>query len=401
MVKLVIGEMRIGRTKFTEKHLLIEFLIALYRRICMTYGNLLKNLLYLTVHQNKRETMKKLFTLLCLVAFQYGLWAHSTSHGILSKTPQMEDPGFYGMWTISIENGRVGWLEVHNKAGYLDANLLWSGGSVLPVANVYFADDKTLVVTRIQTVTRSEDAGNERKHTITTTFKMIREGDKLAGFMLSPRRNGMGLSTTAFTGVRLPPVPPAPDLSAAKYGTPIQLFNGKNLDGWKMIDPKSKNGFMVENGVLINKPVQEAGHHVRYGNLRTEQEFEDFNLKLEVKVPSGNNSGIYLRGMYEIQVFDSYGKELDSHHMGAVYSRITPAVAAEKPAGEWQSFDITLYDRHITVVLNGKTIVDNEPVYGPTGGAIIADVFAPGPIYLQGDHGEVAYRNIVLRPIVK
>lgn len=345
--------------------------------------------------------MKKLFTLLCLVAFQYGLLAHSTSHERLSKTTQMEDPGFYGMWTISIENGRVGWLEVHNKAGYLDANLLWSGGSVLPVANVYFADDKTLVVTRIQTVTRSEDAGHERKHTITTTFKMIREGDKLAGFMLSPSRNGMGLSTTAFTGVRLPPVPPAPDLSAAKYGTPIQLFNGKNLDGWKMIDPKSKNGFMVENGVLINKPVQEAGHHVRYGNLRTEQEFEDFNLKLEVKVPSGNNSGIYLRGMYEIQVFDSYGKELDSHHMGAVYSRITPAVAAEKPAGEWQSFDITLYDRHITVVLNGKTIVDNEPVYGPTGGAIIADVFAPGPIYLQGDHGEVAYRNIVLRPIVK
>jgi len=179
------------------------------------------------------------------------------------------------------------------------------------------------------------------------------------------------------------------------------LYNGKNLDGWKLIDPNNKNGFIVENGVLINKPVQEAGHHVRYGNIRTEQEFEDFNLKLEVKVPSGDNSGIYLRGMYEIQVFDSYGKELDPHNMGALYSRITPAVAAEKPAGEWQSLDITLWDRHLTIILNGKTIIDNQPVYGPTGGAISADVFAPGPIYLQGDHGTVYYRNMVLRPIRK
>ena len=84
------------------------------------------------------------------------------------------------------------------------------------------------------------------------------------------------------------------------------------------------------------------GHHVRYGNLRTEATFEDFNLKLEVNIPPKNNSGIYLRGIYEIQVFDSYGKELDSHNMGALYSRITPSKAAEKPAGEWQTLDITL-----------------------------------------------------------
>ncbi|MCB0632100.1 MAG: DUF1080 domain-containing protein [Saprospiraceae bacterium] len=339
-----------------------------------------------------------LVTLICSLAISYQIQAHS----FVKIHATGEDNGFYGMWTLSIEGGSVGWLEVQNNNGYLDADLLWGGGSVLPVDNVYFADDNTLIVTRTQEVTVSgEGAATERKHTITTTLKMIREGDKLAGFMMSPNRNGMGVRTTAFTGMRLPPVPAAPDLSKAKYSEPIHLFNGKNLDGWKMINPKSKNGFMVENGTLVNKPVQEEGHHVWYGNLRTEQEFEDFNLKLDVKVPSGNNSGIYLRGMYEIQVFDSYGKELDSHNMGAVYSRIKPTVAAEKPAGEWQSFDITLYDRHITVVLNGKKIIDNQPVYGPTGGAIIADVFSPGPIYLQGDHGEVAYRNIVLRPIVK
>jgi hypothetical protein len=102
-----------------------------------------------------------------------------------------------------------------------------------------------------------------------------------------------------------------------------------------------------------------------------------------------------------VQVFDSYGREVDSHNMGAVYSRITPAVAAEKPGGQWQGLDITLCDRHVTVKLNGKTIIDNQPVYGPTGGAIIADVFKPGPIYLQGDHGKVSYRNMVLTPIVK
>ncbi len=311
------------------------------------------------------------------------------------------DNGFYGMWSLSIEGGRVGWLKVHNEQGYLDADLLWIGGSVLPVANVYLADENTLVVTRTQEVNRQE-GGNEagRKHTITNTYKIIREGDKLAGFLVSPNRNGVGQRTTAFTGVKLPPVPEAPDLSKVKYGEAIQLFNGKNLDGWKLIDPNSKNGFIVENGVLINNPVQEAGHHVRYGNIRTELEFKDFNLQLEVNVPSGNNSGIYLRGMYEIQVFDSYGKELDSHHMGALYSRITPAVAAEKAPGEWQSLDITLWNRHLTVLLNGKKIIDNQPVYGPTGGAIIADVFAPGPIYLQGDHGKVSYRNMVLRPIV-
>jgi hypothetical protein len=154
--------------------------------------------------------------------------------------------------------------------------------------------------------------------------------------------------------------------------------------------------------VLVNDPVQpEGGEHVSYGNLRTDQEFEDFNLKLEVNVPEGSNSGVYLRGMYEVQVVDSYKKPLDPHNMGAVYSRITPVVAAEKPAGQWQTLDITLCDRHATVLLNGVKIIDNQPIYGPTGGAMKSDVFTPGPIYLQGDHGKVFYRNIVLTPVAR
>ena len=87
--------------------------------------------------------------------------------------------------------------------------------------------------------------------------------------------------------------------------------------------------------------------------------------------------------------------------MGALYGRITPSVAAEKPAGEWQKFEIILCNRHLTVVLNGTKIIDNKPVDGPTGGAMHADVERPGPIYLQGDHGKVSFRNIVLTPILK
>ncbi len=116
---------------------------------------------------------------------------------------------------------------------------------------------------------------------------------------------------------------------------------------------------------------------------------------------TNNNSGIYLRGIYEVQVADTYGKRLDSHNMGGIYSRITPTVNAEKPAGEWQTYDITLVDRHVTVVLNGKTIIDNQPLLGCTGGALWSDEFRPGPIYLQGDHTGVCYRNMVLKPVAK
>ena len=336
--------------------------------------------------------MKKLLLSILTLILSAGVFAYTPDQ---AKNVKDENP-FLGMWTLSIEDGAVGWLEVHEKLGYLDANLLWRGGSVLPVSHVYLVNDKNLVVTRTREVKR----GN-RTHVITYRLEVKKTGDMIFGTFFSPRNDGMGENRQNFSGMKLPEVPQAPNLSKLKYGEPIKLFNGKNLNGWELINPEHKNGFKAVNGELVNDPVQESGNHVHYGNLRTIAEFEDFNLSLEVNVPSGNNSGIYLRGMYEIQVFDSYGKELDSHNMGAVYSRITPTVAAEKPAGEWQKVDITLCDRHITVVLNGKTIINNQPVYGPTGGAIIADVFKPGPIYLQGDHGKVSYRNIVLKPIVR
>ena len=134
----------------------------------------------------------------------------------------------------------------------------------------------------------------------------------------------------------------------------------------------------MQDGVLVNSVVQEKGKpHKAFGNLRTEQEFEDFNITLETRVPKDGNSGVYLRGIYEVQVFDSYGQKLDPHNMGAIYSRICPTVAAEKPAGEWQTLDITLVDRHVTVILNGTKIIDNQPLLGCTGGALWSDQSVP------------------------
>lgn len=327
---------------------------------------------------------------------------------VVTEPVQKTDIGeFLGQWTIDIGKGginNVGWLEVRQEEKYLDGDLLWGGGSVLPVSNVFLAKDQVLMVTMTSNAVRTRDENNNplRTQVVTSWLEITKDGEKIKGVRLTPKRSGLGVDSSLFTGTLLPDVPQAPDLATVKFGEPLSLFNGNDMTGWALINETQKSGFRVEGGVMINDPVQpDNGEHISYGNIRTEQKFEDFNLKLEVNVPAGSNSGVYLRGLYEVQVSDSYKRPLDSHNMGAVYSRITPTVNAEKPAGQWQSLDITLCDRHATVILNGVKIIDNQPVYGPTGGAMSSDVFAPGPIYLQGDHGKVSYRNIVLTPIVK
>jgi len=309
---------------------------------------------------------------------------------------------YIGHWALTIPGGGAGWLSVTQENGYLDASILWGGGSVVPVASVYM-DDDVLIVTRVRKVERKDAKGEViRTHTFTELIIAEVSGDTLQLTQIRPRSNGKGVERSDFTGKRIPPLPPKPDLSKVKYGKPIVLFNGTNLDGWKLTRPGQTNGWSVEDGVLINRPVQQKGkRRISYGNLRTVAEFEDFNLKLEVNVPERGNSGIYLRGIYEVQVSNSYGRGLDSHNMGAIYSRITPIVSAEKPGGLWQTMNITLVDRHVIIELNGKVIINNEPLLGCTGGALWSDEFRPGPIYLQGDHTAVSYRNIVLTPVIK
>lgn len=170
------------------------------------------------------------------------------------------------------------------------------------------------------------------------------------------------------------------------------LFNGKDLTGWKLRHPQGRNGWKAVDGVLVNTPPS--------SDLVTEEKFKDFRLNLEYRIPPGSNSGIYLRGRYEIQVHDDYGKTALTRHMnGAIYGRIAPTENAARPAGEWQSLEATLVGRRVTVVLNGKKIIDNQVIEGPTGGALDDREEEPGPLMLQGDHGPVEYRNITITPL--
>ncbi len=302
------------------------------------------------------------------------------------------DNPFIGRWALTIPGGGAGWLGVESKDGALSSSVLWGGGSVVPTTSTKVEGD-TLIVTR-------EQKNKEGKLATIETISAKAEGEVLK--LTTSRKNAEGKEVgkaQEFSGKRIADVPPAPDLAKVKFGEPIQLLNGKDLTGWRLLNEGADNGWSIVDGILQNRVTKEKGKH--FGNLRTDAEFEDFNLKTEVRTQEGSNSGIYLRGIYEVQVMESFGKPLDSHHMGALYSRITPSVAAEKPIGEWQTLDITLVDRHLTVILNGKTIIDNAPVLGCTGGAMSSDEFKPGPIYLQGDHTNVDYRNMVLRPVVK
>ncbi len=308
---------------------------------------------------------------------------------------------FLGEWELTIPGGAAGWLGVGEKNGKLEASMLWGWGSVEPVASAEVTDGR-LVLTRKHQVERKDAQGKKSKVTLIETITGVVEGDRIRLSSTKPRDNGQGEGTSEFGGRRQPPMPPAPDLARVKFGDPIQLFNGTDLAGWRLTDPKAVNGWSVRDGSLINTPRQEEGKpHKTYGNLRTDREFEDFKLSLEVKVSPRENSGVYVRGIYEVQIADTYGRPLDSHNMGAVYSRIRPMSSAEKPPGQWQTMDITFVDRHITIVLNGTKIIDNQPVAGCTGGALWSDVSRPGPIYLQGDHTGIEYRNMVLRPVVR
>ena len=203
-----------------------------------------------------------------------------------------------------------------------------------------------------------------------------------------------------FSGWRIAPACPFASTKDAKFGEPIDLLKD-GLDGWKSMNEKAKFGWSFKDGVLSNKlGLKPDGSWAGGGaNLMSKRDdFKDFNLEYDVRVPKGSNSGVYLRGRFECQVVDSYQQPVNRHNMAAYYGRVTPIVAAEKAPGEWQHVNVTLYRRHLTVVLNGVTIIEDAEVTGVTGGAIDADVDTAGPIYLQGDHSDADYKNMILRP---
>jgi hypothetical protein len=300
-----------------------------------------------------------------------------------------------GDWTLTLSNGEAAWLSVSEVNGEPSVCMLVDVGTIRPLQDVEVREKIIYIPLRTQRDGKSGPVISS------ASARVWWEGGRLVGQVNTVYADGKE-DSLAFTGKPIPPMPPTPDLSRIKFGDPISLLNGKDLSGWSLWRPSKINGWSVEDGLLVNStPKIDFSSTGAYGNLRTEDVFDDFKLHIEFLIESDRNSGVYLRGMYEAQVVDRDSRMQGLQGVGAIFSRIPPTENVGRPGGEWQSYDITLVDRHISVVLNGVRVIDNQPVPGPTGGAMHTDPMAPGPIYLQGDHTSVKYRNIYLSPRVK
>lgn len=302
---------------------------------------------------------------------------------------------FAGHWALEMSNGAAGWMALELTEGQWSGQL-WTVGEPKTIKNLRYSDGK-LSFSRVLRIGPPEYPGGpytgEREM---LDLEASLKGDDIRVVMKIP-----GGKPFVHNGKRLPPLPPRPDLSKVKFGQPIELFNGVDLRGWKLINPRKINGWKVKEGELVNEtPKKTFDAFAPYGNLRTERAFGDSKLTIEFNVPPGGNSGIYVRGAYEAQVVDRDSRMQGLQGVGAIFSRVKPTKNAGKPGGQWQSYEITIVDRHATVVLNGETVIDNQPVIGNTNGAFQADVTRPGPLHLQGDHTSVRYRKIVLYPVL-
>lgn len=295
-----------------------------------------------------------------------------------------------------MNNGDAGWMPIERVDGVWKAEL-WTVGRPKAVNDIAYADGKLTFVRQCKIGAPEFVGGPPTGQPVACDFVAAVEGDTIRIVMSGP--NGV---TQTHSGKRLPPMPPKPNLSAIRFGEPVTLFNGVDLTGWRLMNPQQINGWKVVDGVLENEsPKKSFDPFSQYGNLRTDAVFGDGKLTLEFNVPAGGNSGVYFRGAYEAQVVDRDSKMQGIQGPGAIFSRIVPTKNAGKPGGEWQSYEITIVNRHATVVLNGEKVIDNEPVIGNTNGAYQSDITQPGPHHLQGDHTAVKYRNIVWRPVVQ
>jgi hypothetical protein len=276
------------------------------------------------------------------------------------------DPAILGRWDVTVqgEESYPLWFELAESDSGLKGRLQGRFGHALDLESVEATGTH---------LTMKVDGTTYHANLEGSTWKGAGEGEEGAAF--------------DWTADRAPELPAPTEVA---WGEPIELFNGTDLTGWVPRHPSQPNRWKAEDGALVN---EDSG-----SDLVTEAKFQDFQLHVEVQVPPGSNSGIYLRGRYEVQVQDDHGKEPHARGMGGIYGQVTPVENASLPAGEWQSFDITLLGRTVTVVLNGKTIIDRKVIPGITGGALDSREAEPGPIFLQGDHGRILYRNLVLTP---
>lgn len=278
-----------------------------------------------------------------------------------------------GRWDITVDvNGKPlpSWLEVrHSGYSTLVGQFTGFSGSARPISVVHVNEGRFSFAIPPQW----------EKGTSDLKVEGTVQGNKISGTLTTPEG-----TTHNWTGVRAPSLRKT---AAPVWGTPIRLTEGNSMKGWHA---EGTNQWIAEKGIL-RSPKSGA-------NLVTDQKFNDFKLHVEFRIPKGSNSGVYLRGRYEVQVTDSKGMEPALDQMGAVYGFILPSEMVAKNAGEWNTYDITLIGRMLTLVANGKTVITNQEIPGITGGALDSNEGEPGPLYIQGDHGPVEYRNIIITP---
>lgn len=289
---------------------------------------------------------------------------------------QSSDP-ILGRWDLTIE-GTDGpyssWLEVvaAKEPGNYHGRFVGRFGSVRPIARIEFKQGRL-------EFTLPPQYEKMTKHLLFTA--RLSEGE------LTGTTEGEDGRTLNWRGVRAPDLAPP---KRVRWGKSKAIFNGKDLTGWRLRDEKAQGCWTVEDGVLTNS--------VPCVDLITEEKFGDFKLHVEFRLAEKSNSGLYLRGRYEVQILDSPGQPAESLGMGGVYGFLRPRINASRPAGEWQTYDITLIGRHVTVALNGETLLAGPEIPGPTGGALDSREGEPGPIMIQGDHGKIWLRNVTITP---
>lgn len=296
--------------------------------------------------------------------------------GVHADAQEGSVPPVVGRWDIVVHYpGKDGpsWMEIITSGGRrLVGRYVSGGGSARPIARINWADGKMSF--SIPPQWENEDRDLSVEGTL--------QGDSLTGTLTQP--NG---KQYAWVGYR------APELrrnGEPAWGKSIVLFDGKDLKGWHPTG-SDHNQWVAEDGVLRNKG---AG-----SNLVTDEKFHDFKLHIEFRCPKDGNSGVYLRGRYELQIESlGGGQEPPNDVAGAIYGFLGPVEQAAKPAGEWQSYDVALVGRLVTIVFNGKTVMCRGEIPGITGGALDSKEGEPGPVYLQGDHGPIEFRNIVITP---
>ena len=288
---------------------------------------------------------------------------------------------YLGRWDITVTpaqgNPYPQWMELTQKDGKIEGRYQPRGGAWQPIAGATVENGHLLV---------SLTAAGRGPATL---WDFTGSGNSLNG--VQKRGDVEGPKVAAVRAPELKrPMPKA-------WTTPKPIFNGKDLTGWEPIGNVQNNKWVARDGELVNDNPEVPGQrNPGAANIKTTGKYQDFKLHIEVDCPEGGNSGIYLRGRYEVQV-GTEGGTLPTHEMGAIYSYYPPPAGAQLGLGKWTTFDITLVGRYVTVVRDGMVYHNNVEIPGPTGGALDSNESEPGPFFLQGDHhGVIRYRNMTI-----